>query len=146
MPGPWNWDNQGKSGATRYQARGTEAVNSSAERKPSVPKISTMTAPGGGQRISHMTTLSQMPVTITSLTSNQPYKQRLKAKGEGSNRGWDGWVASPTQRTRVWANSGRSWRTGKPGVLQSMGTKSWKWLGNWTTTMKRDIYSRVTEL
>ena len=37
-----------------------------------------------------------------------------------SNRGRDGWMASPTQWTWVWANSGRWWRTGKPGVLQSM--------------------------
>ena len=34
--------------------------------------------------------------------------------------GWDGWMTSSTQRTWVWANSGRQWRTGKPGVLQSM--------------------------
>ena len=45
----------------------------------------------------------------------------LKAKGQGDNRGWDGWMASPTQGTWVWAISGRWWRTGKPGVLQSMG-------------------------
>ena len=32
---------------------------------------------------------------------------RLKAGGEGDNRGWDGWMASPNQCTRVWANSGR---------------------------------------
>ena len=36
-------------------------------------------------------------------------------------RGWDGWTASPTQWTWVWANSRRYWRTEKPGVLQSMG-------------------------
>ena len=48
---------------------------------------------------------------------------RLKAGGEGDNRGWDGWMASPNQCTRVWANSGRGWRTGKPGVLQSMRLK-----------------------
>ena len=33
--------------------------------------------------------------------------ERLKAGGEGNNRGWDGWMASPTQWTWVWANSGR---------------------------------------
>ena len=49
--------------------------------------------------------------------------ERLKAGGEGGDRGWDGWMASPTQRTWVWANSGRQWRTGKPGVLQSMGSQ-----------------------
>ena len=45
----------------------------------------------------------------------------LKVGGEGDNRGWDGWMASPTRCTWVWASSGRHWRTGKPGVLQSMG-------------------------
>ena len=38
--------------------------------------------------------------------------------------GWDGWMASPTQWTWVWANSGRWWRTGKPAVLQSDGSES----------------------
>jgi len=46
-----------------------------------------------------------------------------KAGGEGDDRGWDGWVASLTQWTWVWVNS-RSWSwTGKPGVLQSMGSQ-----------------------
>ena len=47
----------------------------------------------------------------------------LLAGGEGDNRGWDGWMASPTQWTRVWVSSGSWWWTGKPGVLQSMGCK-----------------------
>ena len=38
----------------------------------------------------------------------------------GGDRGWDAWMASLTQWTWVWANSERQWRTGKPGVLQSM--------------------------
>ena len=41
---------------------------------------------------------------------------------EGDDRGGDGWMASPTQWTWVWASSGRWWRTGKPGVLQ-MGSQ-----------------------
>ena len=48
--------------------------------------------------------------------------ERLEAVGEGDDRGWDGWVASPTQRTWVWASSGSWWWTGRPGVLQSMGS------------------------
>ena len=47
--------------------------------------------------------------------------ERLKA--EGDDRGRDGWMASPTQRTWVWTSSGRWWRTGKPGILQSMGSQ-----------------------
>ena len=47
--------------------------------------------------------------------------KRLKARGEGDNRGWDGWTVSATQWTWAWASSG-SWRwTGKPGMLQSVG-------------------------
>ena len=45
----------------------------------------------------------------------------LKAGGEGNDRGWDGWVASPTWWTWVWESSGCWWWTGKSGVLQSKG-------------------------
>ena len=48
---------------------------------------------------------------------------KIEGKGEGGERRWDGWMASLTQWTGVWANSGRQWRTGKPGVLQSRGRK-----------------------
>ena len=51
------------------------------------------------------------------------YWVRLRAGGEGGDKGWDGWMASLTQWTWVWANSGRWWRTGKPGVLQFMGSQ-----------------------
>ena len=49
--------------------------------------------------------------------------ERLKAGGEGDNREWDAWMASLTQWTWVWVNSGSWWWTGRPGVLQSMGHK-----------------------
>ena len=55
----------------------------------------------------------------------------LKARGEGDDRGWDSWMASPTQWTWVWVNSGSWWWTGRPGVLQSMGSQR---VGhNWAT-------------
>ena len=46
--------------------------------------------------------------------------ERLKTGGEGDNRGWDDWMASPTQQTWVWVNSRSWWWTGRPGMLQSM--------------------------
>ena len=49
--------------------------------------------------------------------------ERLKAGGEGDDREWDGWVVSPTQWTWIWVSSGSWWWTGKPGVLQSMGSQ-----------------------
>ena len=48
--------------------------------------------------------------------------ERLMA-GEGDNRVWDCWMASPTQWTWVWTSSESWWRTGKPGMLQSMGSQ-----------------------
>ena len=47
--------------------------------------------------------------------------ERLRAGGEGDNRGWDGWMASPTQWTWVWMDSGSWWWTGRPGELLSIG-------------------------
>ena len=49
--------------------------------------------------------------------------ERLKAGGEGDDRGWDGWMASLTPWTWVWASSRGWWWTGRPGVLQSMGSQ-----------------------
>ena len=59
---------------------------------------------------------------------------RLKARGEGDNRGWDSWMLSLIQWTWVWANSGRWWRTGRPGMLQCMGLQSQTRLSDWTAT------------
>ena len=48
---------------------------------------------------------------------------KIEAGGEGEDRGWDGWMASSTWWTWVWASSGSWWQTEKPGVLQSMGSQ-----------------------
>ena len=67
--------------------------------------------------------------------------ERLKAGGEGDDRGWDGWMATPTQLTWVWVNSRSWWWTGRPGVLRFTGSQrvrhDWAteldWTGlNWT--------------
>ena len=59
--------------------------------------------------------------------------ERLRAGGEGDNRGWDGWMASPTQWTHVWVDSFSWWWTGRPGVLQFMGSKRVR--HNWATEL-----------
>ena len=67
--------------------------------------------------------------------------ERLKTGGEGDNRGWDGWMASLTQWTRVWVSSQRWWRTEKTGVLQSMGHRVWH---DWATEQQlRDAQGRI---
>ena len=59
--------------------------------------------------------------------------ERLKVGGEGADRGWDGWMASPTWWTWVWVSLGSCWWTGKPGVLQSMRSQRvWARLSDWT--------------
>ena len=62
--------------------------------------------------------------------------ERLKVGGQGDDRGWDGWMASPTQCTWVWVNSRSWWWTGRPGVLQSVGSQrvghNWVTELNWT--------------
>ena len=61
--------------------------------------------------------------------------ERLKVGGKGDDRGWDGWMASLTQRTWVWVNSRSWWWTGRPGMLQSMGLQrvghDWETELNW---------------
>ena len=49
--------------------------------------------------------------------------EKIEVGREGDDRGWDGWMASLTQWTWVWASSGSWWWTGKPGVLQSTGSQ-----------------------
>ena len=58
----------------------------------------------------------------------------LGAGGEGDGRGWDGWMASPTQWTWVWVDFGSWWWTGRPGVLRFMGLQR---VGHdWATELK----------
>ena len=48
---------------------------------------------------------------------------KIEGRRRRANRGWDCWMASPTQWTWVWASSGSWWWTGKLGVLQFMGSQ-----------------------
>ena len=72
--------------------------------------------------------------------------ERLKAGGDRDNREWDGWMESLTQWAWIWVNSRSWWWTGRPGVLQSMGSQrvrqDWlNWLTDWT-----DNYSKKAEV
>ena len=71
--------------------------------------------------------------------------ERLRA-GEGDDREWDGWVASPTQWTWIWGDSGSWWWTGRPGALWFMGSKrvrrNWATELNWTEGQEIGIITR----
>ena len=64
--------------------------------------------------------------------------------GEGAGRGWDGWMASPTQWTWVWVNSGSWWWTGRLGMLRFMGSQrvghDWETELNWTESALGRIF------
>ena len=65
--------------------------------------------------------------------------ERLKVGGEGDDRGWDGWMALPTQWTWVWVDSGSWWCIRRPGLLRFMGSQrvghDWATELNWTLTL-----------
>jgi len=69
----------------------------------------------------------------------------LGAGGEGDDRGWDGWMASLTRWTWVWVNSGSCWWTGRPGVLQFMGSQrvghNWATELNWRLKESWTVYT-----
>ena len=76
--------------------------------------------------------------------------ERLRAGGEGDDRGWNGWMASPTRWTWVWVGSRSWWWTGKPVVLQSMGSHDWatemNWLSHYRILSKSDLYGKSITL
>ena len=70
--------------------------------------------------------------------------ERLKAGREEDARGWDGWMASLTQRIWVWASSGSWWRAVRPGVLQSMGSQR---VGHdWATELNCTLRSNTSQI
>ena len=74
----------------------------------------------------------------------------LEAGGEGDNRGWDGWMASPTRWAWVWVDSRSWWWTGRPGMLRFMRSQrvrhDWETELNWTdvafTILRESIWFR----
>ena len=73
---------------------------------------------------------------------------KIKAGGEEDDRGWDGWMASPTQWTWVWVDSGSWWWTRRPGVvLWFMGSQrvgpDWAIEMNWTELIYKVVLISV---
>ena len=81
------------------------------------------------------------PDVKNRLITKDPEAGKDWRQEEKGNRGWDGWMGSLTRWTWVWANFGSWWRTGKPGVLQSMGSQrvghDWATGLNWWRTVWR---------
>ena len=78
--------------------------------------------------------MSKCTLLCSFLLLNVMWSGWLSQAGEeGDDRGWDGWMASPTQWTWVWVDSGSWWWTGRPGVLRFMGSQR-VWL-DWATEL-----------
>ena len=69
--------------------------------------------------------------------------ERLKAGGEGAGRGWESWMASLTRWTWVWASSRNWWWTGKPGMLQSMGSQRIR--HDWATEQEQQLLKFIAK-
>ena len=85
--------------------------------------------------------VEQLPTSYLFCTELTHWKrpwcwEGLGAGGDGDDRGWDGWMASPTWWRWVWVNSGSWWWTGRPGMLLFMGLQRvghyWVTELNWT--------------
>ena len=67
-----------------------------------------------------------------------------KGRRKGDDRGWDGWMASPTRWIWVWVDSRSWWWTGRPGVLPFMGSQrvghDWATELNWTDSYFLSFY------
>ena len=69
--------------------------------------------------------------------------ERLRAGGEGDDRGWDGWMASPTLWAWIWVNSRSWWWTGRPGVLRFM--RSQRVGHDWATELNWYMSRQLTQ-
>ena len=85
---------------------------------------------------------AEAPVIWPSDAKSQHW-ERQRAGGKRGNRGWDGWMASMTQWTWVWANCGRQWKTENPDVLQSMESQS---VGHDSATEQQQLLAMVKVL
>ena len=88
-----------------------------------------------------------LPDAKNWLIWKDPGSGRLKA-GEGDNRGWDGWMPSPTQWTWVWVHSGSWWWIGRPGCCGSWGRRvrhDWVTELNWTEHVNDKLVVRILE-
>ena len=74
---------------------------------------------------------------------------KIEGGRTGDDRGWDSWMASPTQWTWVWVNSGHWWWTGRPGMLQCMELQrvrqDWATELNWTDAESPILWPPDTE-
>ena len=76
--------------------------------------------------------------------------ERLREGGEGDDRGWDGWMASPTQWTWVWVDSGSWWWTGRPDVLLFTGSQrvghDWVTELNWSAWFYKHLQTVISSV
>ena len=100
------------------------------EIKPFYPKGSQSWIFIGKTDAEAETPILWLPDAKNWLTGKDWCWDRLNAGGEGDDKGWAGWMSSPTRWT--WVESRSWWWTENPGVLQSMGLQSRTRLSNWT--------------
>ena len=79
------------------------------------------------------------PEAKSQFIRKDPDAERMKAGGEGDGRGWDGWMASVTQWTWVWASSGRWREAWRAAVWGHKELDTTEWLNNSLGTTQLDV-------
>ena len=137
FPSPWDLPNPGNE--PRSLALQADALPSAPPGKPSILYMSTKISPEYSleglmlklQYFGHL-------MWGTDSLEQTLMLGKIEGRRRGDDRGWDGWVASQTQWTWVWASSGSWWWTEKPDVLQSMGLQrvrhDWATELNWESS------------
>ena len=116
---PMDCSLQGSSVHGIFQARVLEWIAISFSRGSSQPRDRTRVSSTAGRRFTVWATREEYIYYIYQARKDPDAGKDWRQEEKGTI-GWDGWMASPTQRAWVWASSGRWWRTGKPGMLEYM--------------------------
>ena len=116
------------------------------EIKPVSPKGNQSWIITGRTDVEAETPILWQPDAKSWLIGKRPWCwERLKAEGERDDRGWDGWMTSPTQWAWDWVNSRSWWWTWRPDVLQSMGSQRVRhdWGTDWTELILWILFSTL---
>ena len=129
---PHSWDSPGKNTGVGchflLQCRKVKSQSEVAQSFPTLSNPMDWSLPGSSVHgIFQARVLEWVAIAFSMWRTDSFEKTLILGKIEGrkrrGNRGWDAWMASPIQWTWLWVNTGTWWWTGRPGVLQSMGSQ-----------------------
>ena len=130
LPSKWLWDLDHKKGRTpKNWCLGTVVLVKTPESALDSREIKPVNLKGNQHWILVGRTDAEAeapvfwPCNVAESLEKTLMLGRIEGKGEEGVRRWDGWMTSLMQWAWTWANLGRRWETGRPGVLHSLGSQ-----------------------